>query len=74
MTCHREENAGNDKTLTEILEAMDSLPYPTIYPELKSKVVGYNSLPLTIINIVKDIDALLSYVADETLKTGSISE
>ena len=42
--------------------------------ELKSKVVGYNSLQLTIINIVKDIDALLSYVADETLKTGSISE
>lgn len=32
MTCHREENAGTDKTLTEILEAMDSLEYPTIYP------------------------------------------
>lgn len=32
MTCHREENAGNDKTLTEILDSMNSLPYPTIYP------------------------------------------
>lgn len=32
MTCHREENAGTDKTLTEILEAMNSLEYPTIYP------------------------------------------
>lgn len=31
MTCHRQENTG-DKQLTEILEAMDSLPYPTIYP------------------------------------------
>lgn len=32
MTCHREENAGTDKTLTEILSAMNSLKYPTIYP------------------------------------------
>ena len=32
MTCHREENAGNDQTLTEILDAMNTLPYKTIYP------------------------------------------
>lgn len=32
MTCHREENAGTDNTLTEILSAMNSLKYPTIYP------------------------------------------
>ena len=32
MTCHREENAGTDSTLTEILSAMESLEYPTIYP------------------------------------------
>ena len=32
MTCHREENAGNDVSLTEILTAMNSLAYPTIYP------------------------------------------
>lgn len=32
MTCHREENAGNDDNITEILSAMNSLDYPTIYP------------------------------------------
>ena len=32
MTCHREENAGNDDSITEILAAMNSLDYPTIYP------------------------------------------
>lgn len=32
MTCHREENAGVDSTLTEILSAMESLEYPTVYP------------------------------------------
>lgn len=32
MTCHREENAGTDKALIEILSAMESLKYPTIYP------------------------------------------
>ena len=32
MTCHREENAGSDETLTEILSAMNSLEYPCIYP------------------------------------------
>lgn len=32
MTCHREENAGTDKTLTEILSAMECLEYPTVYP------------------------------------------
>lgn len=32
MTCHREENTGNDESLTEIIEAMSSLKYPTIYP------------------------------------------
>ena len=32
MTCHREENAGTEKTLIEILSAMESLEYPTIYP------------------------------------------
>ncbi len=32
MTCHREENAGKDETLIEILSAMDSLDEKTIYP------------------------------------------
>lgn len=31
LTCHRQENA-NDKNLTEILSAMNTLPCPTIYP------------------------------------------
>ncbi len=31
MTCHRQENAGSDGPLTEILRAMDSLDAPTIY-------------------------------------------
>lgn len=32
MTCHREENAGNDGPLTEILSAANSLDAPCIYP------------------------------------------
>lgn len=32
MTCHREENAGNDEALTEILMAMNTLEHKTIYP------------------------------------------
>lgn len=32
MTCHRQENTYDDKPLTEILSAMNSLDYPTIYP------------------------------------------
>lgn len=32
MTCHREENAGSDKPLIQILSAMNSLEYPTVYP------------------------------------------
>lgn len=32
LTCHREENTNDDLHLTEILTAMNSLDYPTIYP------------------------------------------
>jgi len=32
MTCHREENTNDDKNLSEILDAMNSLDSPTIYP------------------------------------------
>lgn len=32
MTCHRQENTFSDEPLTEILKAMNSLDYPTIYP------------------------------------------
>ena len=32
MTCHREENTIHDERLIEILEAMNSLESPTIYP------------------------------------------
>lgn len=32
MTCHREENTDTDEKLTGILEAMNSLEYPCIYP------------------------------------------
>ena len=32
MTCHRQENTGSDETLGQILDAMQSLPFPTIYP------------------------------------------
>ena len=32
MTCHREENTGDPKDLTEILKAMNSLDAYTIYP------------------------------------------
>ncbi len=32
MTCHRQENTYNDQCLSEILKAMNSLEYPTVYP------------------------------------------
>ncbi|MEG1537986.1 MAG: UDP-N-acetylglucosamine 2-epimerase, partial [Clostridiales bacterium] len=32
LTCHREENTATDGNLTEILQAMNSLDAPTIYP------------------------------------------
>jgi len=32
LTCHREENTRTDATLAEILLAMESLPFPTLYP------------------------------------------
>ena len=32
MTCHREENAGREEILFEILSAMDSLDSPCIFP------------------------------------------
>lgn len=32
MTCHRQENTCDDNPLTEILRAMNTLDYPTIYP------------------------------------------
>ena len=32
MTCHRQENTGNDEVLTEILDAMESLDSKCIYP------------------------------------------
>ena len=32
MTCHRQENTDEDEKLTEILEAMNSLDAPTVYP------------------------------------------
>lgn len=32
LTCHRQENTSSDKPVFEILTAMNSLDYPTIYP------------------------------------------
>ena len=32
LTCHREENTKEDKTLAEILKAMNNLDVPTVYP------------------------------------------
>lgn len=32
MTCHREENAGEDKNLLEIFKAMEQMEQPTVYP------------------------------------------
>ena len=32
LTCHREENTREDASLAEILQAMESLAFPTIYP------------------------------------------
>ena len=48
MTCHRQENTYSDDPLTEILLAMNSLEYPTIYPvhprnkERAQRIVDYN--------------------------------
>lgn len=32
LTCHREENTGNDEALKQIFDAMEQLDAPTIYP------------------------------------------
>lgn len=32
LTCHRQENTDTDEKLEEILKAMNSLEYPTVYP------------------------------------------
>lgn len=32
LTCHRQENTKDENTLTEILNAMEALDYPCIYP------------------------------------------
>lgn len=32
LTCHRQENTATDEKITEILRAMNELPFPTIYP------------------------------------------
>lgn len=32
MTCHRQENTNNQKTLQSILDAMETLDMPTVYP------------------------------------------
>ena len=32
LTCHRQENTADDSPMTQILSAMNSLDYPTIYP------------------------------------------
>ena len=32
LTCHREENTGNDEPLLQIFEAMNELALPTVYP------------------------------------------
>ncbi len=32
LTCHREENTRDDAALSQILLAMEGLPYPTLYP------------------------------------------
>ena len=32
MTCHRQENTGTDRELDQILQAMNSLDAPTVYP------------------------------------------
>ena len=32
LTCHREENTHDDAALSQILLAMESLPFPTLYP------------------------------------------
>lgn len=50
MTCHRQENTYSDDPLTEILSAMNSLEYPTIYPvhprnkERAQRIVKTNNL------------------------------
>lgn len=56
LTCHREENTVTDKPLTEILSAMNSLEFPTIFPVHprvgdKAKEIcenhGFNNIILT---------------------------
>ena len=45
MTCHREENTGTDKNLKEILDAMNSLEHPVIFPvhpRNKERVIRLN--------------------------------
>jgi UDP-N-acetylglucosamine 2-epimerase (non-hydrolysing)/UDP-GlcNAc3NAcA epimerase len=32
LTCHREENTRDDRALSQILQAMEKLEYPTYYP------------------------------------------
>lgn len=32
MTCHRQENTGTDENLNQILQAMNNLDLPTVYP------------------------------------------
>lgn len=32
LTCHREENTGDDKNLLEIFRAMEQLEFPAVYP------------------------------------------
>lgn len=32
LTCHRQENTETDEALTEILKAMEALPFKTVYP------------------------------------------
>lgn len=57
MTCHRQENTGDEGPLNEILSAMDSLDAPTVYPvhprsreraERLCREHGYNNILLTI--------------------------
>ena len=57
MTCHRQENTDTDEKLDGIFSAMESLPYPTIYPvhprnhnraEQLCKAKGYKNIILTL--------------------------
>ena len=57
MTCHRQENTDTDEKLDGFFSAMESLPYPTIYPvhprnhnraEQLCKAKGYKNIILTL--------------------------